>query len=145
MHACTNSGFCFAVFPGRMALCDGSTVAKIDYPELADVIDAVHLSGDDIILPDLTGRIIAGDNDDTLTYNLSTGTEFHTLTINEIPAHDHDYQESIVSDVDLELAGLPQPVFNVPVTSATTETGGDAAHNNMPPVLVLNWFIFAGR
>jgi len=62
------------------------------------------------------------------------GEERHTLTVNEIPAHNHNIFYGINTD---------RPGWGVTVisnsdyiaTGAMSHTGGDQPHNNMPPYL----------
>jgi microcystin-dependent protein len=131
--------------PAGWLLCDGQSVAQADYPELAASIDPSHLSGSDIVLPDLTGRVVVGSDGSTINYNDAAGEREHTLTIEELAAHTHTYEKSVVSDIDLELTGAPQPVYNAPISADTGSTGDGDPHNNMQPYLALNWYIFSGR
>lgn len=131
--------------PTGWLLCDGSTVAQIDYPELAQVINPIHLVGSNIELPNLEGLTIFGANGSTMTYGDTGGAEQVTLTVDQLPAHSHNYEKSVVSDIDLELTGAPQPVYNAPITASTSSTGNGEPVDILPPFLVLNWYIFAGR
>lgn len=68
------------------------------------------------------------------------GEETHTLTINEIPNHDHDYailsNQSTGSGVKYSPQGNPDTIaFG---TTQTGAVGGGQAHNNMPPYLTVN-------
>ena len=89
--------------------------------------------------------LCAGD-----TYNAgSTGGEAtHTLTINEMPKHHHDMYDSIyggfVNSVGVRQdgGGSNHKVPNYAQTNAYSvyrpgDTGGNQAHNNMPPYLAV--------
>lgn len=104
-----------------------------------------------ITLPDLRGRVIAGQDDmggtsanrltgvtgsvngDTL--GGAGGTETHTLVIAEMPAHTHTY--TAVTGAGTGVAGID----NSTTTSNTSSTGGDGAHNNVQPTIILNYII----
>ena len=86
----------------------------------------------------LKDRFLLGSGDN---YALgSTGGEAtHTLTVNEIPSHNHSvYNENSGGgslSVNSAIAGAKKGYgWNI----MTTNTGGGAAHNNMPPYLTVN-------
>ena len=106
--------------------------------------------------PDLRGRFIYGFNpNDTemkdasglllrpkLNLRDTAGFEFHTLTIDEMPSHTHNYWYrwwgSGVQNRDAPSGdswGKNDRDFK------TTETGGTKPHNNMPPYMVLAYIM----
>lgn len=77
---------------------------------------------------------------DTYSSGATGGEATHTLTTNEIPSHSHAYtipsNQSTGSGLKYSPQGDPDTI-----TFGTTQTenmGGGAAHNNMPPYLVVN-------
>lgn len=113
--------------------------------------------------PDLRGRVVAGKDDmggvsaNRLTNqsgglngdNLGAtgGSETHTLTVPEIPPHDHDmtltrhygaYSASNRKGWDTGDRSSGS------ATNTTTTTGGGQAHNNVQPTIVLNKIIYVG-
>ena len=79
------------------------------------------------------GRMLLGEN--ASHANGSTGgAETHTLTVDEMPAHTHDYTAHLGT-------GASGPISlhdRIPsVTGPTTSTGGGSAHNNMPPYITV--------
>lgn len=78
------------------------------------------------------------------TAGATGGEASHTLTVNEIPAHDHDY--TIYGDVSTSQHAVSQDIYKYSswgntyhdTTMDTTTVGGGQAHNNMPPYLVVN-------
>lgn len=83
----------------------------------------------------LKDRFLLGAGD---TYSAgSTGGEAaHTLTISEMPSHQHDWQSHYTAK-----GGTTQYSTNwtsqAATTGNTTHTGGGEAHNNMPPYLAV--------
>ena len=69
------------------------------------------------------------------------GAETHTLVTTEIPAHTHTYSKDNNSS---SLSASGASFAEADNTINTGSTGGDGAHENMSPYLILNWFIFAG-
>jgi hypothetical protein len=68
------------------------------------------------------------------------GGESHTLTIAEMPEHDHDI------DLFQNLSGVdngnqPRPANTTGVTLQTRETGGGEPHNNVQPGITFNVWI----
>ena len=103
-------------------------------------------------LPDLRGRVSvhAGDGPGLSSYALGSkgGQEDTTLTVDEMPAHNHVINAS-GGATDKNAAGsiLGSPskkIYDAPMTASTTldgsavgNTGGDMAHENRPPYLTL--------
>lgn len=130
---------------GSLAL-DGSTYDDIDYPQLAAVLDPEFDNGDGTFtLPDVRGRGVIGAGSGAGLTSRSVGEtlgdETVTLTIAEIPSHDHVYNETGVTSAD-PIAGVPLPAASVAAPSLTGATGGGGAHENMPPSLALNYAVW---
>jgi microcystin-dependent protein len=119
--------------PTGWLLCDGQSTAS--YTALAAVVGAT--------VPDLRGRAPIGYGQGTgltnrTTIGGTTGAETHTLTIAEMPSHDHPGQ--IVFGSGSGTGG----VVPTGVGSSQPNTGlrGDGgAHNNMQPSTVVNFII----
>ena len=87
--------------------------------------------------PDLRGKFIlgAGQGVGLTNRNLTDtgGEETHTLTIPEMPSHNHKYLNLINNG-----GGIPASFNTFSLDTGTTgDTGGDGPHNNMPPYYVL--------
>lgn len=79
---------------GAWLLCDGRSLSKADYYLLWEVIGyAFGGSGDSFNLPDPAGRALAaagaGSGLTVRAIGAEVGTETHTLTIPEMPSHNH--------------------------------------------------------
>jgi len=128
-------------------LCDGSSLARADFPDLFAVLGTTYGAVDSshFNLPDLRGSVPvgAGTGPGLSTRSLGDvgGEETHTLVSAEMPSHTHS----------ITVPGLPLPFVPgaVPadappaLPSVSGSAGGDGAHNNMQPFLVLNYFIVA--
>lgn len=66
---------------------------------------------------------------------MTGGEREHTLTIDEIPAHSHDTEVPFSGEVAVLQLGLQQAPSAGDSTISSSETGGGAAHNNMPPFI----------
>lgn len=75
---------------------------------------------------------------DTYTAGATGGEADHTLTVAEMPAHQHDITTLPSTETGTEWAGASG--VSALRTQSTTIVGGGAAHNNMPPyVAVFTW------
>jgi microcystin-dependent protein len=99
-------------------------------------------------LPNLQGRmpIHRGDG---FTLGESAGESAHTLTVQELPAHNHTLQgvptngdtpipAALANANNLYSSAAPNATLN---PGSMANTGGSQAHDNMPPYLVLNFVI----
>ncbi len=138
--------------PTGFLLCDGSAVSRTTYATLFSAIGTTYGAGNGTTtfnLPDLRGRVPAGVDgaagrlaaNDAL--GNSGGVETVTLTVNQIPAHDHPLalnfaasgsgdgngawrgQTGVLSDTDIPIK----------------DRGGGQSHTNLQPYQIVNWMV----
>lgn len=77
--------------------------------------------------PDLREKFLRGAPN-SVEAGDTGGADTHTLTVDEMPAHNHDTAAAAVGTTYIEATDTS----DTGVSSHTRNTGGDAAHNNMP-------------
>ena len=83
------------------------------------------------------GRVMVGlDSGDTDfdTAEETGGSKTHTLTVNEIPEHTHNYDKPNLSEAFTDGTAAR---YQGTTSTATTSTGGGAAHNNVQPYITV--------
>lgn len=141
--------------PTGWLFCYGQSLSTTAYADLFAAIGYTYGgAGGSFNLPDLRGRSVAGKDDmGGVSANRLTGqsggvngdilggtggAETHTLTIAEMPAHTHTLTAALVTDNTESGAGDREPSNS---TITTDPTGGDGAHNNVQPTIILNYII----
>lgn len=126
--------------------CDGRSVAVADFEFLFNVIGYSYGgSGDNFNLPNAAGRVpgVTGTGTDAngSTFSIALGSSIgeyqHTLTVGEMPTHNHGVSSSVGNvSTNLELTSL-DGTHTHGVTdpghahSGTTDGGGSAAESEM--------------
>jgi microcystin-dependent protein len=147
--------------------CTGSAISRTDYADLFSVIGTAFGSGDGTTtfnLPDARGRVLgaigAGVGLTTRALGDTVGSETHTLTLPEMPVHNHEINDpghshtylynqmqNVASGSDNAAENSPQPEGDTGTsfTGITIDnTGGGGAHNNMQPTeFIGHVFVFA--
>lgn len=140
--------------PANYALCDGQQLRITEYPELYAAIGTAYNSGYDyngklystvsgyFRLPDLRGRFVVGYNvldDDYNRYAKVGGEKKHTLTIAEIPAHDHSL---FLHNWGRRFTGGGDAnQLDVGDGTNTGTAGGGSSHENRPPYYTLAYIM----
>ena len=125
--------------PHGWLLCDGSAISRTVYSELYSVLGIVYGSGDGsstFNLPNLVNRFPYG-NGGSVGLGQTFGNSSITLSVNQLPAHNHPYQ--IASDDGwLPQFGTPKAV-NVGVGAGSngqgtwSDRGGGGSQNYIDP------------
>jgi microcystin-dependent protein len=145
-------------------LCNGRSLLVADYPALHAVIEyKFGGTGASFNVPDARSRVLGaigqGSGLSDRTLGQAVGTETHTLTVNEIPSHNHGITDPghshslpITSEGFADIGPDDDVTQGSGFNSGTSttgitinNTGGGQAHNNMQPTLFIgNVFIYAG-
>ena len=142
--------------PTGFVLCNGAALSRSTYSTLFAVVSSLYGDGDGsstFNVPDLRGRFIGGWDAGTsvltsVTVNMILGSSIAntggvqavTLTEAQMPSHVHALDPPPGQAVG-GAAKLYVQDQSVAVTVATESTGGDGAHSNIPPTIILNYII----
>ncbi len=152
--------------PKGYLLCQGQAVSKITYKELYEICgDTFGTSTEtEFYLPDLRGKTIAGYNENDIAMNMigaligntthkhSTGN--HTLTVNEIPQHEHYMYFGTTAEGTWKVmssAVKTSAPGDYTTTSGVADVSVGQAHNhgdtgeasNYQPTVIMNWIVKA--
>lgn len=143
--------------PNGFLLCYGQAVSRTTYAALFAVIADTYGVGDGSTtfnLPDLRGRVVAGQDDmggtsanrltspingDTL--GAAGGAESVTLTSTEMPAHSHTIGGDSVADGNTNFTDAATGGTGTPGNFTSSTTGSGGAHANVQPTFILNYII----
>lgn len=105
------------------------------YMSVNNVSPASFLGGTWAALKD---RFLIGAGN-TYAVNATGGSTTHTLTVNEMPSHNHQTNITVYSSSASTTGWVRDTVEKTYQTQSftSTSTGGGAAHNNMPPYLAV--------
>ena len=135
-----------ANIPAKWLICNGSAVSQATYPALYPLLrDNFGHGGGNFNLPDLRQRFLYGAGVDASIGDIG-GSDTHTLTTAEMPAHTHIQQGRNTTGGAVfhsQINAVSTAAAPVATTTVTGSTGGGGAHNNMPPYMRGYWCIKA--
>ena len=122
--------------PSGYQLCDGSA---------ASTSELQAITGANV--PDLRDRFIVGAGSG-YTVNATGGSATHTLTVDEMPSHDHPYdgtgggdQYWTLNSSATQNEGITSGSREFTSRDAVADQGGGQPHNNLPPYYALVYMI----
>lgn len=130
---------------------EGQAVSRTTYSVLFSLWGTTFGSGDGSTtfnLPDRRGRVSVGVSTDTEFNALGKkfGTKTHTLTVAEMPSHDHRTLSSgdpwVYKNAEVLAGGSPHGGQTV-TNQRTGETGSGQAHNNIQPSIATYFIVRA--
>jgi microcystin-dependent protein len=142
-------------------VCDGSEVLRSAYPDLYIIIGDTYGSAepDYFRLPDMRGRSLSGAGSasgmDPVTVGLQYGEQKHTLTVAEMPTHNHvDSGHSHTTGNSLSslavmpgegpvLVPNPIPALTGSAGANIGNSGDGSAHNTVGPRIGITYLIVA--
>jgi len=87
----------------------------------------------------INGRVLGANNGNPGDTDRGTnGSQEHTLTETEMPAHTHSFNGGVAKSLAGDTAGTDD--YANP-GGTTSSTGGGSAHNNVQPTIILNYII----
>lgn len=154
----TVTAFAGKTAPDGWLMCDGQSYSISTYRDLYNAIGTTYGGyGQSFQVPDLRGRFPVGKDTGTFaTLGGKGGEEKHTLTVSEMPSHQHSGNDRAWHDKQKRngqqwFVGLSHDrgswmsnAANDGLTNQDTETGttgGNQPHNNLPPYISLNFII----
>lgn len=134
--------------PDLYILCNGQIYQRVDYPELYDVLHSTfHVNPTEFRTPDLRGRGIIGEGSgpglSLRTIGELGGVEDVTLTAEEMPEHQHQYDRMTLDPAGTFIHGSGY-TKSENTSTATLWSGLGQEHENMQPFFVLKYIIYAG-
>jgi len=145
--------------PENWLLCDGQAVSRTEYDLLFSIIGTTYGVGDGSTtfnLPNLKGRVAVGKDSTQTEFDTlgeTGGEKTHTLTVDEMPSHEHNIIDAGNGAVRPLGYGESNQHTGIVRTDANinwndhvfraSSTGGGQAHNILQPYQVTNYIIKA--
>lgn len=136
-----------ATAPTGWILCQGQAISRVTYAILYAAIGTIFGAGNGsstFNVPDLQDKFPIGKSG-SVALGATGGEAAHQLSTTEIPNHSHAFAWQIYDYGNHNFSGTglnPVVLDNTGASvSGTTGTGGDGAHNNIPPYQAVNFII----
>lgn len=149
------------LIPENWLLLNGQAVSRTVYSELFAIYGTTYGAGDGSTtfnLPDRRTRVAVGrdvNDEDFAALGITGGEKEHTLSINEMPSHNHAmarqqwygadevYSEGTIYSWKSGTGGLTSPHYYNPAGREILPEGGSQPHNNLQPYIVTNFIVKA--
>lgn len=142
-----------ATAPNGYLFANGQEVSRTEYSDLFNVYGTAFGSGDGSTtfnLPNIKGRVVVGldpDDNDFDSLGAIGGEKTHTITVNEMPSHNHGIYTDTEPGGTTTNWGISTDLRNSNTkyinTQRISSSGGGQAHNNVQPYITLNYIIKA--
>lgn len=135
--------------PENYLKCEGQILSREEYASLFNVIGTTFGDGDGtttFALPDMRNYVVVGMSDDTDINAIGKkyGEKEHTLTVDEMPSHDHVIHANIPNSGGNDTLILKNAAYwSSGVDMHIYATGGGQPHNNMQPSMAMVFIIKA--
>ncbi len=131
--------------PDGFILCDGTAISRTDFATLFSIVGTTFGNGDGSTtfnIPNLRDKFIVGAGS-SYAVGATGGSNEVTLTIAQIPSHDHPIQIRTGKDDDNFSfnQGFSSDAPNDGGTFDSNNTGGGQSHENRPPYVALGYII----